>query len=209
MPLRDRGDPRLRAPAAQRNREPILAVLCRHLPAEGVVLEVASGSGEHIVHFAAALPHLTFQPSDPDPAARASIDAWVAACALPNVRAAADLDAAAEPWPVARADAVLCANMVHIAPWRAAEGLIAGAARTLPPGGILYLYGPYRRGGRHTAPSNAVFDADLRAHNPEWGIRDLEQVAEAAAEAGFSAPVVEPMPASNLSLIFRREAGPR
>jgi SAM-dependent methyltransferase len=197
-------DPRLYAPATRRNRDPILAVLQRHLPPRGLVLEIASGSGEHVVHFAAQLRALQFQPSDPDPVARASVDAWVAASGLDNVRPALALDAAAPHWPAEAADAVVSINMIHIAPWRAAEGLIAGAARLLSAGGVLYLYGPFRRDGAHTAPSNAAFDADLRARNPEWGVRALEDVAALAASAGFSAPEIEAMPANNLSLIFRR-----
>jgi hypothetical protein len=201
-------DPRRYAPATLRNREAILAVLARCLPARGLVLEVASGSGEHLVHFAAALPALEFQPSDPEPAARVSIDAWAVAASLPNLRPALDLDAEAEAeiWPITAADAVLCINMIHIAPWRACHGLIRGAARILGAGGVLYLYGPYKRAGTHTAPSNAEFDLGLRARNPEWGVRDLEAVAELANAAGFSAPVVEAMPANNLSLVFRRLA---
>jgi hypothetical protein len=198
-------DARRYAPATLRNREAILAVLARALPPRGLVLEVASGSGEHVVHFAAALPALEFQPSDPDPASRASIDAWAAA-SLPNLRPALAVDAEAEIWPLAAADAVLCINMIHIAPWRACCGLIRGAARVLGAGGVLYLYGPYKRAGRHTAPSNAEFDLGLRARNPEWGVRDLEAVAELANAAGFSAPAVEAMPANNLSLVFRRLA---
>src|SRR5262245_45503911 len=137
-------DARLYAPATTRNRGPILDVLRPHLPAQGLVLEVATGSGEHIVHFAQALPDLTFQPSDPDFRHRASTDAWTAALGLSNVRLALALDASAEAWPVAAADAVLCSNMIHIAPWAAAVGLIRGAARVLPPGGVLFLYGPYK-----------------------------------------------------------------
>jgi SAM-dependent methyltransferase len=197
-------DVRLYAPAKLRNRDAILAVLKRHLPARGHVLELASGSGEHIVHFAAALAQLEFQPSDPDPAARASIDAWIAARGLTNLRPAVELDAAADTWPIAAADAVLCINMIHIAPWRAASGLMRGAARLLAAGGILYLYGPYKLGNRHTAPSHAEFDRNLRAQNPEWGVRDLEALAALAASAGFSAPLLETMPANNLSLIFCR-----
>jgi hypothetical protein len=197
-------DHRLYAPATQRNRDYILAVLERHLPRQGLVLEIASGSGEHVIHFAQRLRGLTFQPSDPDPSARASIDAWVASVGVENVRAALDLDAAKPSWPIACADAVLCINMVHIAPWSATRGLLDGAARVLPSGGVLYLYGPYRREGRHTAPSNAVFDADLCARNPEWGVRDLEEVAALAARVGFEAPLIEPMPANNFSLIFRK-----
>ncbi len=197
-------DARLYAPAALRNRDAILAVLTRHLPARGLVLELASGSGEHAVHFASALAGFDFQPSDPDPVARASIDAWAAISGLTNLRPAINLDAAAETWPIASADAVLCLNMIHIAPWQAAQGLVRGAARILPPGGIFYLYGPYRRDNRHTAPSNAEFDRSLRQRNPEWGVRDLEAVTALAASCGFDAPLVEAMPANNLSLIFRR-----
>ena len=195
---------RRQAPAAARNRQPILDVLREHLPADGVVLEVASGSGEHIVHFAEALPALDFQPSDPSDHARASIDDWARTLGLANVRPALSLDAESDAWPVERADAVLCCNMIHIAPWEAAVGLLAGAGRLLPAGGLLYLYGPYRRGGQHTAPSNAAFDRDLRARNPAWGVRDLEEVASLAGESGFDPPAIVEMPANNLSLLFRR-----
>jgi len=197
-------DARLYFPATARNRAPILDVLRRHLPSRGLVLEVASGSGEHVVHFAHAFPDLLFQPSDPAPDARASIDAWRTAPALCNVQPAVALDATAETWPVQAADAVLCINMVHIAPWSAAEGLVRGAARVLPPGGVLYLYGPFKRGGRHTAPSNEAFDASLRMQDPDWGVRDLEAVVALAEAAGFAQPVIEQMPANNLSLIFRK-----
>jgi SAM-dependent methyltransferase len=197
-------DARLHAPATARNREPILDVLRRQLPQRGLVLEVASGSGEHAVHFAHALPDLEFQPSDPDAAARASIDAWAAAENLANVRPAIALDARDEMWPIAAADAVLCINMIHIAPWQAAVGLVRGAARVLAKGGVLYLYGPFRRDGAHTAPSNAAFDRSLRAQNAEWGVRDLEAVAELAQAQGFAAPVIEAMPANNLSLVFAK-----
>lgn len=199
-------DVRRFAPAAARNRDPILAVLHDVLPDHGVVLEIASGTGEHAVHFAAAFPALTFQPSDPDADARASIDAWAAGVA--NIRPALALDASASSWPVDAADAVLCINMIHIAPWSACEGLMRGAAAILPPGAPLVLYGPYRRAGRHTAPSNAAFDADLRARNPAWGVRDLEDVAALAAASGFGPPQVTEMPANNLVVVFRR-AGPR
>jgi hypothetical protein len=174
------------------------------LPARGLLLEVASGSGEHALHFAPAFPGLTFQPSDPDPEARASIDAWCAE--TPNVRPALALDATARDWPLARADAVLCINMIHIAPWSACEGLLGGAARILPPGAPLVLYGPFKRGGAHTADSNVAFDAELRARNPDWGVRDLEAVA--AAATGFGPPQVTPMPANNLTVAFRREGAP-
>ena len=200
-------DARRHAPATARNREPILAALRRHLPARGLVLEVASGTGEHAINFASALPGLVFQPSDPDPGARASIDAWAADARLPNLRAAIALDATAPDWERAvpgGADAVLCVNMVHIAPWAATLGLMRGAARLLPAGGALCLYGPFKRGGRHTAPSNAAFDADLRASDPAWGVRDLEAAAAEAEARGFAAPVVEEMPANNLFVAFRR-----
>ncbi len=195
---------KLHAPATARNRQPILDVLRSRLPATGVVLEVASGSGEHIVHFAEALPDLVFQPSDPSAEARASIDDWVQTERLGNVRAALALDAAGDAWPIERADAVLCCNMIHIAPWEAAVGLISGAARLLAEGGTLYLYGPYRRDGRHTAPSNEAFDLDLRRRNPAWGVRDLETVAALAAAKGFGPPEIVDMPANNLSLLFKR-----
>lgn len=192
------------APAAARNRQPILEVLRPRLPARGLVLEVASGTGEHAVHFAAALPGLDFQPSDPDAAARASIDAWRADSGLPNLRPALALDAAAPAWPIEAADAILCCNMIHISPWASAVGLVGGAGRILPPGGLLYLYGPYRREGRHTAPSNEAFDADLKRRNPAWGVRDLEAVAALAAAAGLAGPEVVQMPANNLSVVFRK-----
>jgi SAM-dependent methyltransferase len=200
-------DARLMAPATARNREHITKVLAHHLPSQGLVLEVASGSGEHITHFAGVLSaDLRFQPSDPDADARASIDAWVQSTGARNVLPAIALDASADPWPIQRADAVICVNMIHIAPWEAAIGLVRGAARVLPANGLLYLYGPYRRDGRHTAPSNEAFDRSLRQQNPDWGVRDLEAVAKLAEEHGFARPLIEEMPANNLSLIFHRVA---
>ncbi|MBU8873722.1 DUF938 domain-containing protein [Reyranella sp. MMS21-HV4-11] len=192
------------APAAARNRQPILEVLQPRLPEKGLVLEIASGTGEHVVHYAAARPDLTFQPSDPDADSRASVDDWVRTLGLTNVRPALEIDVTRSTWPVEQANAVLCCNMIHIAPWEAAVGLITGAARLLPPGGLLFTYGPYRRGGRHTAPSNEAFDADLRRRNPAWGVRDLETVIELARGAGLSAPEIVEMPANNLSLLFKR-----
>jgi SAM-dependent methyltransferase len=197
-------DARIHSPSTARNREPILQVLRRHLPSRGLVLDIASGSGEHAAHFAPAFPDLAFQPSDPDPRARASVDAWTAALGLANVRPAIALDTTADVWPVEAADAVLCINMIHISPWSAAEGLVRGAARVLPQGGVLYLYGPYRHNGQHTAPSNAAFDRSLRAQDPDWGVRDLEAVATLAEAHGFGPPAIEQMPANNLSLVFRR-----
>jgi SAM-dependent methyltransferase len=199
-------DPRRVSPAAGRNREAILAELRGLLPPRGLLLEVASGSGEHAMHIATALPGLVVQPSDPDPAARASIDAWARQAGLANLRPALALDAVAPDWPIGAADAVLCINMIHIAPWAATPGLLAGAARILPPGAPLVLYGPYRRDGAHTAPSNAAFDADLRARDARWGLRDLEAVTEAATQAGFCPPAITGMPANNFILAFRREA---
>jgi len=194
-------DPRRFAPAAARNRDAILDVLRGVLPDHGLVLEVASGSGEHARHFAAALPGLTVQPSDPDADARASIDAWAAG--TPNIRPAIALDAAAAAWPVDRADVVVCINMIHIAPWAASEGLVRGAAAL---SAMLVLYGPFRRGGGHIAPSNAEFDAGLRARNPSWGVRDLEAVAALAAAQGYAAPEITPMPTNNLVVVFHRAA---
>ena len=200
-------DRRRYAPATARNREAILAVLQRHLPSKGKVLEIASGTGEHIVYFAqASSSDLVFQPTDPDAEARASIDAWIDTCSVSNVRRAIELDATGDVWPVASADAVLCINMVHIAPWAATEGLVRGASRILPAGGMLYLYGPYRFEGRHTAASNEDFDADLRRKNPEWGVRDIETVEALARANRFDAPAIEQMPANNVSLVFRRLA---
>ena len=195
-------DARREAPAVARNRDAILAVLRGILPARGLLLEVASGSGEHALHFAPAFPGLAFQPSDPDPDARASLDAWCVG--VPNIRPALALDAAAPDWPVARAEAVLCINMIHISPWASCEGLLRGATRVLPPGAPLILYGPFKRGGAHTAPSNEAFDADLRARDPDWGVRDLEEVAAAAAATGFGPPEITAMPANNLTVAFRR-----
>lgn len=195
---------RREAPAAARNRQPILDVLQPRLPEKGLVLEIASGTGEHVVHYAAARPDLTFQPSDPDAGARASIDDWVRTLGLANVRPALEIDVTKESWPVERADAVLCCNMIHIAPWEAAIGLVTGAARLLPPGGLLFTYGPYRRGGQHTAPSNEAFDADLKRRNSAWGVRDLEAVTELVHREGFSGPEIVEMPANNLSLLFKR-----
>ncbi|MEJ0075240.1 MAG: DUF938 domain-containing protein [Alphaproteobacteria bacterium] len=197
-------DGALTAPAAARNRDPILAVLREVLPATGTVLEIAAGTGEHAVHFAAALPHLVWQPTDPDEQARASTAAHAQIGGLPNLQPVLELDASSRAWPVTRADAVVSINMIHIAPWRAAEGLMAGAARILGPGAPLYLYGPYRVNGEHTAPSNADFDQVLRSRNPEWGVRDLDEVVALAAANGFTLERTVAMPANNLSVVFRR-----
>src|SRR5829696_4537831 len=192
------------APAAERNKEPILGVLRRVLPQFGLALEVASGTGQHVVHFAAALPKLTWQPSDPDPESRRSIEAWIAETELQNVLPPLALNVHDQPWPLQRADAVVCINMVHISPWQATLDLLSGAARLIGRKGVLYLYGPFRRWGAHTAPSNEVFDASLRARNPEWGVRDLDEVAELALRNGLRMVERIAMPANNLSVIFHR-----
>ena len=197
-------DARRYAPSVARNKDVIAAVLARYLPASGLVLEIASGSGEHAVHFASSFPALVFQPTDPSEEALASIAAWRQEAALPNMRAPLALDVTAAPWPINYADAVTCINMIHIAPWEATLGLMAGAARIIPSDGLLFLYGPYKRAGQHTAPSNAEFDASLRERDARWGVRDLETVAAEATAMGFAAPMIEAMPANNLSLIFRR-----
>ena len=196
-------DKRLFAPAAARNRGPILDVLREELPAKGLVLEIASGTGEHAAHFAAHLPGLVFQPTDRDERARESVAAWVTASGLGNLRAPLALDATRTPWPIAKADALLCINMVHISPWESTESLFATAGSMLPEGAPVCLYGPYKRGGVHTAPSNEEFDASLRATNPAWGVRDLETVVACAQKNGFSQPRIVEMPANNLTLVFR------
>ncbi|TXJ16330.1 MAG: DUF938 domain-containing protein [Afipia sp.] len=197
-------DRRLEYPATARNRDAILDVLRGVLPASGLVLEIASGSGEHVMHFARAFPDLTFQPSDPEDAALQSIAAWTQDSSLANIRPPVVLDATLAQWPVNAADAILCINMIHIAPWRASEGLFCGAAGLLGAGAPLYLYGPYRRADVMTAPSNEAFDESLKSRNPEWGLRDLETVAALARDNGFSGPEVTEMPANNLSVVFRR-----
>jgi len=197
-------DPRLYYPHVARNRDPILDVLRRVLPQHGLVLEIASGSGEHVAYFAARMPSLSWQPTDPDATALASIAAHRQAANAPNLLAPLRLDVTAETWPVARADAIVCNNMIHIAPWAATEGLIAGAARTLAAGGMLFLYGPYMIDGRHTAPSNRDFDLDLKRRNPAWGIRDLADVEDLARRHGLDRVETVAMPANNFSVIFRR-----
>jgi SAM-dependent methyltransferase len=194
------------APAALRNRQPIAEVLRDWLPASGLVLEIASGTGEHAVHFAHAFPGLEWQPSDVHPGALTSIRAWRQAAGLPNVREPIVIDAAAPEWPIGRADAVLSINMVHISPWSAALGLIAGAARILPEGGVLILYGPWLKDDNETAPSNLVFDADLKRRDPEWGLRRVGNFAAAAEPYGFKLIETRPMPANNLMLLLRRTA---
>ena len=195
---------RLTSPAAERNKGPILAVLERVLPSTGRVLEIASGTGQHVIHFAKAIPDLVWQPSDPDASARRSIRAWLATQNLPNVLEPLDLDVRVKPWPISACDAIVCINMIHIAPWSATPALFSGAAEVLGDSGVLYLYGPYRRHGAHTAPSNEAFDRSLRAQDREWGVRDLETVAEVASAEGFELGETVAMPANNLSVVFRK-----
>ncbi|MGB3584528.1 MAG: DUF938 domain-containing protein [Roseiarcus sp.] len=197
-------DYRQHAPATLRNRDFILDVLRDILPPKGVILEIASGSGEHVVHFARYLPSLVFQPSDPELGALQSVAAWTKATNVANVRAPIVLDASQSFWPISSADGIICINMVHISAWEATLGLIKGAAVILPPASPLYLYGPYKREGFATAPSNQAFDQNLRDRNPTWGLRDLDAVAAIARSAGFSVPAVIEMPANNLSVVFRR-----
>ena len=191
-------------PACERNKDPILQVLTRVLPARGRVLEIASGTGQHVVHFARALPALTWLPSDHETQHRESIEDRLRDPGLQNVEPPRDLNVLREPWPVDDVDAIVCINMIHIAPWEATEALVAGAARRLPQGGVLYLYGPYRRQDRPTEPSNEAFDASLRERNASWGLRQLEVVQQLCAAHGLRFDEVVEMPANNLSVIFRR-----
>lgn len=193
------------SPSTARNREPILQVLKARLPDRGLVLEIAAGAGEHALYVAAALPGVQWRPTDPDPEALASIAAWRDHARLPNLLEPLRLDAAQpKTWPVTKADAVVAINMIHIAPWAAALGLLSGAGRVLPVGGILYLYGPFIEADVETAPSNLAFDASLRQRNADWGIRRLVEVTAAAAAQGLTLVERIAMPANNLSVIFRK-----
>lgn len=196
------------APATQRNRDVIVDALRPLLPQTGIALEIASGSGEHLIYFAHTFPTITWQPSDPDPEARASIAAWCAQAKLPNVAAPLALDASAATWPAAgsQADVVLCINMVHISPWASTLGLLRGAAAALATNGPLYLYGPFRRHGVVTAPSNEDFDFSLKQRDARWGLRQLEEVLAAAAEVGLVLSDVTDVPANNLSIVFRKRS---
>ena len=199
-------DQRRSAPHAARNTGPILEVLREVLPKKGLVLEIASGSGEQSLAFAREFPKLLWQPSDPDPEALASIRAWQEVETLFNQLPPVALDARAGGWPIASAEAMLCINMVHISPWSATQGLMRGAGRVLEDGAPLYLYGPYRRSGVAAAPSNEEFDRSLKARNAEWGLRDVEHVTAEAEASGLLLERVVEMPANNLSLVFRRQA---
>jgi hypothetical protein len=197
-------DERRSAAHVARNAEPIAEVLRGVLPGSGLVLEIASGTGEHALHFARAFPQLLWQPTDCDPVALRSVDAWRGAAGLPNLLAPLPLDVAASVWPIEAADAILCINMIHISPWSATEGLMRGAAALLAPGAPLYLYGAYRQGGVPFAPSNEAFDHSLRSRNPEWGVRNLDDVVAEAERNGLALGSVTPMPANNLSVVLRR-----
>ena len=197
-------DRRCSAPAALRNREPIGDVLAEWLPKRGLVLEVASGTGEHVTYFAERFPFVDWQPTDIHPEALTSIEAWRETAGLPNVRSPLVLDATAGDWPIQGADAVLSINMVHISPWESALGLLGGAARVLPPGAPLILYGPWLAKGMPPVQSNLDFDADLKRRNPEWGLRKVEDFAAAGVERGFSLVETRAMPANNLMLLLRR-----
>ncbi|PRY71391.1 DUF938 domain-containing protein [Halomonas ventosae] len=200
-------DPRLQSPAAARNRQPILEVLRQVLPEHARILEVASGSGEHALYLAGAMPGWRWQPSDPNPRALASIVAWREAAGLVNLLEPQQLDVTGD-WPAEPFEAVVAINLLHISPWTVTEALLAGAGDALLPGGVLYFYGPFRREGRHTASSNAAFDADLRARDPRWGIRDLEAVTAEAGRHGLTLDRVVTMPANNLSVVFRQAIRP-
>ena len=193
------------APATARNSEPLAEVLAEELPDRGLVLEVASGSGEHAVFLARQFPALEWQPSDVDLEALASVDAWAAEAAVANLRPAIALDAAQANWPIAAADAVLCVNMVHISPWSAAVGLFAGAGRILTSGAPLVLYGPFIEPGRETAPSNLAFDQSLKQRNSEWGLRNTADLDALAADHGLRRTARHAMPANNLVLVYRCE----
>lgn len=195
----------LSSQAAARNLAPIMAVLGAHLPAGAKVLEIASGAGEHALEAARSHPRWRWRPSDPDASARDSIAAWREAAGIENLLDPIALNAIdAGAWPDEAFDAVVCINMVHISPWAATEGLMAGAAKVLAPGGLLYLYGPYREADVPLADSNAAFDASLKGRNPDWGLRDLDEVRACAREHGLIFTLRKAMPANNLSLIFRR-----
>lgn len=197
-------DDRRSAPHVARNAEPIAEVLKDVLPARGMVLELASGTGEHGLHFAREFPKLLWQPSDAEPAALRSIEAWRADSGLFNLLPPISLDVRAAEWPVTAADAIVAINLLHISAWAATAGVMRGAGRLLAPGAPLTVYGPFRQAGVDTAPSNLAFDESLKARDPDWGLREVEAVAAEAEKCGFSLELVVPMPANNLSLVFRK-----
>lgn len=193
------------SPAAERNAEPILAELRRLLPASGRVLEIASGTGQHAVHFASALSGIEWHPSDADPDALQAVRTRVDRADLPNLQSPVELNVQTREWPLAHAEAIVCVNLLHISPWSATEGLFAGVGRCLSGGGVLAVYGPFRLEGRHTAESNARFDAELRSRDPSWGIRDIADVAATASDHGLGHEETIALPANNHLLVFRRQ----
>ena len=195
---------RLFSPSAERNKVPISAVLSQVLPEHGAVLEVGSGTGQHVVQFARAMPKLTWQPSERDADCLRSIRAWVSVEALPNVRPPLYLDVCDLPWPIESAAALVCINMIHIAPWPATEALLCGAGSLLRGGGLVCLYGPFKRAGRHTSRSNQSFDALLRRQDAQWGVRDLDDVSRLADGAGLDLLQTYEMPSNNLTLVLRK-----
>ena len=197
-------DGRIVSPSAERNKGPIAEILMRYLPAQGEVLEVGSGTGQHVLHFAQAMPHIRWQPTERDADARKSIASWLRQTPAPNINTPLPLDVHDTIWPAHDVAAVVCINMIHIAPPSATEALLRGAGKVIAPGGILFLYGPYRRQGRHTSPSNEAFDARLKAQNPEWGVRNLEDVVQLASTVGFELAQTHDMPANNLVVVFRK-----
>lgn len=195
---------RRHAPATLRNRDPILAILQRVLPPRGLILEIASGTGEHAAYFSRALPETRWQPSDPVAENRECIAAWTVEMNATQVLPPLDLDVQKSPWPIHAADAILAINLIHIAPWEATPALLRGAATILSPGAPLFLYGPYLRHEIPTAPSNEAFDLSLKERNPKWGLRKLEDVLSEANHAGLSLEEIVEMPANNLSIVLRR-----
>jgi hypothetical protein len=194
------------APAAERNRQPILDVLRRVLPPAGLVLEVASGTGQHAIFFSEHLPALQWQPTDASSEALRSIGTWVDETARANLLAPLELDVRSSPWPLTNADALLCINMIHISPWETTEALFHGASKLLTGGCPLITYGPYRFHGEHTAPSNAAFDQSLRSRNASWGVRDIDELLELGGQTGFTLEEQVVMPANNMTLMWTRDA---
>jgi len=204
LAMSDLADQKRYSPACERNKDAILEVLQDVMPASGTILEIACGPGQHAVHFAAGFPDVQWQPSDIDPTSIASTLAWRAETGVPNLLDPVILDATATEWPLERADGIICCNMIHISPWEVTLGLLDGAARILPENGILYTYGPYKVGGKHTAPSNEAFDQSLRSQNPSWGVRNLDDVALEARRRGLHLIKTIKMPANNFSVIYKK-----
>ena len=204
VPCTPSPDYRQHAPSTEQNKKPILAVLRRVLPETGLLLEIAAGSGQHATYFAPYFPSLTWQPSEPDTDSRASIKAWIEHVSTGNCNLPIDLDVTSNPWPLSNVDAIFSSNMIHITPWECCTSLLAGAGKILGPLGVLILYGPFMRGGKHTAYSNSQFDNSLKKRDPAWGIRDLDEVAEVAKSFGLACSEVVEMPANNLAMILKK-----